>query len=90
MQASGGARGVSSPSQMPASTREVVATSRRLAPNVIIVARTRYVQEVEPLEELGADQVIPEEFETSLELVGRVLEMSGAPASMVLDQRRLR
>ncbi len=81
------ARGVIIAIPDAASTREVVAASRRLAPEATIVARTRYVQEVEPLEELGADQVIPEEFETSLELVGRVLEMYGAPASMILEQK---
>jgi CPA2 family monovalent cation:H+ antiporter-2 len=81
------ARGVIIAIPDAASTREVVATSRRLAPGATIVARTRYVQEVEPLEELGADQVIPEEFETSLELVARVLEMYGAPPSMILDQK---
>ncbi len=81
------ARGVIIAIPDAASTREVVATSRRLAPGATIVARTRYVQEVEPLEALGADQVIPEEFETSLELVGRVLEMYGAPPSMILDQK---
>ncbi len=81
------ARGVIIAIPDAASTREVVAASRRLAPEATIVARTRYVQEVEPLEVLGADQVIPEEFETSLELVGRVLEMYGAPPSMILDQK---
>jgi CPA2 family monovalent cation:H+ antiporter-2 len=81
------ARGVIVAIPDAASTREVVAASRRLAPDATIIARTRYVQEVDPLESLGADQVIPEEFETSLELVGRVLEMYGAPTSMILDEK---
>jgi len=38
-----------------------------------IVARTRYVREVEALKELGADTVIPEELETSVQIVSRVL-----------------
>jgi len=81
------ARGVIVAIPDAASTREVVAASRRLAPDATIIARTRYVQEVDALESLGADQVIPEEFETSLELVGRVLEMYGAPTSMILDEK---
>lgn len=81
------ARGVIVAIPDAASTREVVTSSRRLAPTVTIVARTRYVQEVEPLEGLGADQVIPEEFETSLELVARVLEMYGTPGSVILEQK---
>jgi len=47
---------------------------RALNPACSIVARTRYVREVEALRELGADTVIPEELETSVEIVSRVLE----------------
>jgi CPA2 family monovalent cation:H+ antiporter-2 len=32
---------------------------------------------------VGADEVIPEEFETSLELTGRVLQLYGAPPHVV-------
>ena len=81
------ARGVIVAIPDAASTRKVVENSRRLAPAATIIARTRYVQEVEPLEELGADQVIPEEFETSIELMARVLKMYGAPSSMILEQK---
>jgi CPA2 family monovalent cation:H+ antiporter-2 len=81
------ARGVIVAIPDAASTREVVVASRRLAPDATIIARTRYVQEVEALEALGADQVIPEEFETSLELLARVLEMYGAPPSLIADQK---
>jgi len=35
--------------------------------------RTRFLQEIAPLKELGADEVIPEEFETSVEIFSRVL-----------------
>lgn len=57
----------------PAATRQITAISRRLNPKVHIIARTRFLQEVEPLHELGADEVIPEEFETSVEIFTRVL-----------------
>jgi CPA2 family monovalent cation:H+ antiporter-2 len=70
-----------------AATRQVVAVARRLAPGVTILARTRYVLEVEPLEKLGADQVIPEEFETSIELTSRVLYLYGASEAMVRRER---
>jgi CPA2 family monovalent cation:H+ antiporter-2 len=70
-----------------ASTREIVATARRLASEVTIVARTRWVREVDALLELGADEVIPEEFETSLQLTGRVLEMYGASPAVVLREK---
>ena len=57
----------------PAATRQVTATSRRLNPKVHIIARTRFLQEMNPLYELGVNEVIPEEFETSVEIFTRVL-----------------
>jgi len=57
----------------PVATRRITLIARRLNPKVHILARTRFLQEVEPLYELGADEVIPEEFETSVEIFTRVL-----------------
>ena len=56
-----------------AATRRVVALVRTLSPSCHVVARTRYLREVEPLRAAGAHLVIPEELETSLEIVARVL-----------------
>jgi monovalent cation:H+ antiporter-2, CPA2 family len=56
-----------------ATTRQVTALVRSMNVGCTIVARTRYVREVEALKELGADTVIPEELETSVEIVSRVL-----------------
>lgn len=60
-----------------AATRAVTAEARRLNPNIHIIARTRFVREVEPLYQLGANEVIPEEFETSVEIFTRVLVKYG-------------
>jgi CPA2 family monovalent cation:H+ antiporter-2 len=57
----------------PAATRRITAAARSLNPTLHIIARTRFFQEMEPLHELGADEVIPEEFETSVEIFTRVL-----------------
>ncbi|MGQ0793666.1 MAG: cation:proton antiporter domain-containing protein [Deltaproteobacteria bacterium] len=56
-----------------AATRQIVAEARVLNPTFCIIARTRFVQEVKPLYGLGANEVIPEEFETSVEIFTRVL-----------------
>jgi len=56
-----------------AATRRVTALARAASPGCRIVARTRYLHEVEPLHAAGAELVIPEEVETSLEIVARVL-----------------
>lgn len=55
------------------SARRVTELTRKLNPAAHIIARTRMVKEVEPLYALGADQVIPEEYETSIEIFSRAL-----------------
>ena len=57
----------------PTATRRIAEIVRRLNPKVHLIVRTRYLQEMKPLYELGADEVIPEEFETSVEIFTRVL-----------------
>jgi CPA2 family monovalent cation:H+ antiporter-2 len=57
----------------PTATRAIIEIGRRLNPTLCIIARTRFVQEVKNLYELGANEVIPEEFETSVEIFTRVL-----------------
>jgi CPA2 family monovalent cation:H+ antiporter-2 len=57
----------------PAATRRITELARRLNPRLYILVRTRYVAEMSALIELGANDVIPEEFETSVEIFSRVL-----------------
>jgi monovalent cation:H+ antiporter-2, CPA2 family len=57
----------------PAATRRIIETARRLHPAIHIIARTRFISETEPLYELGADEVIPEDYEVSIEILNRVL-----------------
>jgi len=67
----------------PASTRRIVEVIRRLNPDVYIIVRTRYIQEIEPLHNLGASEIIPEEFETSVEIFTRVMQKYLIPRSEV-------
>jgi len=57
----------------PAATRRIVNLAHSLNPRAYIIVRTRYLQEVHSLFELGADDVVPEEFETSVEIFTLVL-----------------
>jgi len=57
----------------PASVRRITDTARKMNPRLHIIARTRFVSEIEPLVDLGASDVIPEEFETSVEIFTRVM-----------------
>ena len=49
-----------------AASRRIVAQARRLSTLLHIIVRTRYLAEVEPLYRLGANEVVPEEFETTV------------------------
>jgi CPA2 family monovalent cation:H+ antiporter-2 len=57
----------------PAGARRIVELARRVAPDAYILVRSRYLREVEPLLSLGADEVIADELEVSIEVFSRVL-----------------
>lgn len=57
----------------PAAVRAITLEARRMNPDLYIVARTRFITEVAPLRRLGANVVIAEEFETSIEVFNQVL-----------------
>jgi len=67
----------------PAATRRIVELLRRTNPAVHIIARTRFLNEMEPLIKLGANEVIPEEFETSIEIFTRVLRKYLVPRNQI-------
>lgn len=56
------------------STLRIIESIRRLSSNVYIVARTRYVEEVKLMYEMGANDVIPDEFGSSVEIFTHVLK----------------
>ncbi|PLX13944.1 MAG: hypothetical protein C0594_00645 [Marinilabiliales bacterium] len=57
----------------PVATFSIIKTSRKLNPELHIIVRTRYVEDVPDLFNAGANEVVPEEFETSVEIFSRVL-----------------
>jgi len=67
----------------PTATARLVSQARRLRTDLYIIVRTRYVAEIEHLYRLGADQVIPEEFETSVEIFARVLQEYHVPRNVI-------
>lgn len=58
----------------PLSIRRGIHIARQMNPYIHIIVRTLYTSEVEDLLTLGADQVIPMDFETSVEIFSRVLK----------------
>lgn len=73
----------------PSASARIVAQARRLWPDIYIIVRTRYVAEIERLSQLGADEVIPEEFETSIEIFARVLDRYHIPRNLISLQVEL-
>jgi CPA2 family monovalent cation:H+ antiporter-2 len=70
----------------PACTRKATALSRLMNPDLYVLVRTRYIKEVDDLRELGADEVIPEEFESSVEIFSRVLHLYNMPRNLIDEQ----
>jgi CPA2 family monovalent cation:H+ antiporter-2 len=69
--------------------RRSVRFARQLAPRVRIVVRTRLVAEIDELRRAGADEVIAEEFETSIEIFTRVLQYFHVPGNVIRAETRL-
>lgn len=67
----------------PLATRRIVSRVHALAPQTPLVARTRYVQEVDLLERAGASAIIAEEYEGAIELVARTLASFAIPSTAV-------
>lgn len=70
----------------PMATRIIVRLVKDLNKEIYLIVRTRYVKDVEELVNLGADEVIPEEFETSIQILSRVLKKFHIPNSVILAQ----
>lgn len=67
----------------PVATRKIVGLCRRLNPLISILVRTRYVSEAKDLRDIGADEVIAEEFETSVEIFTVVLNKYFVPRDKI-------
>jgi monovalent cation:H+ antiporter-2, CPA2 family len=66
--------------------RRTVRQARLMSKELHIIVRTRYVSEITELLAIGADEVIPEEFETSIEIFARVLQRYGIARSVIEAQ----
>lgn len=69
----------------PLATRKIVQIAKTENPKIHIIVRTRFVTEIDELRKLGANEVIPEEFETSLEIFSRVLHHFGIPRNKIVQ-----
>lgn len=70
----------------PLVTKMALRLAKKLNPHIHTLVRTRYVNEVEELKKMGADEVIPEEFETALQIFRKVLERYHIPLNVIMKQ----
>jgi CPA2 family monovalent cation:H+ antiporter-2 len=70
----------------PFGARRIVQQARQLNPDLHIVVRTRYLKELQDLLDLGANDVVPEEFETSIEIFALVLRTYRTPKATIQDK----
>ncbi|MDO1449146.1 cation:proton antiporter [Rhodocytophaga aerolata] len=67
----------------PAATKKIIVNIRSITQKAYIIIRTRFIQEMDENFKLGADEVIPEEFETSIEIFTRVLNKYLVPQNEI-------
>jgi len=65
---------------------DVIQKVRMMSADVPILVRTRNDDQLESLQEAGANQVVPESLEGSLMLVSQVLSLSGVPFSRIMKR----
>ena len=66
-------------------TLKIVSAARSLSSTAHIIVRTRYVRDIEANFKAGANEVIPEEFETSIEIFHRVLRKYLLPEARIRE-----
>ena len=70
----------------PSASMQGLRMAKKLNPKIHTVVRTRFTAEIDDLITLGADEVIPEEFETSLRIFSKVLERYHIPQNVIKEQ----
>jgi CPA2 family monovalent cation:H+ antiporter-2 len=70
----------------PEATRMITRNARRLNGELFVIVRTRHITEIGDLFAAGANDVIPEEFETSIEIFTRVLRRYHVPRNIITTQ----
>lgn len=73
----------------PASAKLGIRQAKEMNSSIYCIVRTRYVSEIDELLSLGADEVIPEEFETSLQIFSKVLQRYHIPVNIIMKQNNI-
>jgi CPA2 family monovalent cation:H+ antiporter-2 len=66
--------------------RRIISQVHAARPDIFILARARFVSDLDSLYRLGATQVIAEDFETSIEITANLLRQMNVPDNLVEAQ----
>lgn len=72
----------------PPYSRRILSVARRLNPEIPVIARTRFLSDIDSLIELGANVVVPEEGEVALQMARSLLQIQDVPESDIERQIR--
>jgi CPA2 family monovalent cation:H+ antiporter-2 len=67
-------------------SKRIITLANSLNEEIFVIVRTRFFSQTEELIKLGANDVIPEEFETSIQIFRKVLEQYHIPLNVILQQ----
>lgn len=70
-------------------SRRAVKLAKQLNPKIHVIVRTRFMRDTDELVKMGAEMVIPEEFETSIQIFRKVLEQYHIPLNVIMQQINL-
>nr|NNE65615.1 potassium transporter KefB [Pyrinomonadaceae bacterium] len=70
----------------PQAQRTAVQQARKLSEDIYIIVRTRFEADIAELVALGANHVVTEEFETSIEIFSLVLHKYGVASNVIQKQ----
>ncbi|MBU3740926.1 MAG: sodium:proton exchanger [Candidatus Kapabacteria bacterium] len=62
---------------------------RRARPDIFVIARTRYARDVEAISKAGADVVVTEEYESSIQVFIALLQHLGVESDVIVEQESL-
>ncbi len=66
--------------------RETTSLIKKRLPHIFLIVRTRFLNNTEAITRLGADVVITEEFESSIQIFSVVLEKMGFDKELIVEQ----
>jgi CPA2 family monovalent cation:H+ antiporter-2 len=70
-------------------SKRALKLAKELNPNIHVIVRTKFMMETDELVKMGAAMVIPEEFETSIQIFRKVLEQYHIPLNIIMQQVNL-